>query len=213
MGGLDQLDPLRNADPARHMVGLVSDDVTAEWKRLKAAGVEFILQKTKDQGRTTKVGARRSFFLRPRSFVVPAMLVVATLAWGYTRLHVSSKRQLWLFRRFGEATLERLPPGAAVITHWEQGMTLQYLIFVEGRRPDVWVDVVEPSDDDWGARARRRYADRAVFFVGAPSDVAGLPVELVREDDYADVFELAATPAANTLSRPAHGRRWGHRGE
>ena len=38
-----------NADPARHMVGLVSDDVTAEWKRLKAAGVEFI-EDPKDYG-------------------------------------------------------------------------------------------------------------------------------------------------------------------
>ena len=32
----------RNADPARHMVGLATDDVRTEWKRLKAAGVEFV---------------------------------------------------------------------------------------------------------------------------------------------------------------------------
>jgi predicted enzyme related to lactoylglutathione lyase len=32
----------RNADPARHMVGFASDDVVADWQRLKAAGVEFI---------------------------------------------------------------------------------------------------------------------------------------------------------------------------
>src|SRR5438034_254154 len=32
----------RNADPARHMVALETDDVDAEWKRLSAAGVEFI---------------------------------------------------------------------------------------------------------------------------------------------------------------------------
>jgi predicted enzyme related to lactoylglutathione lyase len=32
----------RNADPARHMVGLASDDVDSDWKRLMAAGVEFI---------------------------------------------------------------------------------------------------------------------------------------------------------------------------
>ena len=32
----------RNADPARHMIGLGTDDVDTEWKRLKAAGVEFI---------------------------------------------------------------------------------------------------------------------------------------------------------------------------
>ncbi len=31
-----------NADPARHMVGLAADDVTGDWKRLKAAGVEFV---------------------------------------------------------------------------------------------------------------------------------------------------------------------------
>jgi catechol 2,3-dioxygenase-like lactoylglutathione lyase family enzyme len=32
----------RNADPARHMVGLATDDVRADWTRLKAAGVEFV---------------------------------------------------------------------------------------------------------------------------------------------------------------------------
>jgi hypothetical protein len=127
--------------------------------------------------------------LSRHSSLIVLLLIAATLAWGYTRLHVSSKRQLWLFRRFGEATLAQLPPGAAVITHWEQGMTLQYLIRVEGRRPDVWVDVVEPNDVSWRERARR-YEDRALFFVGAAADVADLPVQLVREDEYADVFEL-----------------------
>ena len=32
----------RNTDPARHMVGFASDDLAADWKRLKEAGVEFI---------------------------------------------------------------------------------------------------------------------------------------------------------------------------
>ena len=32
----------RNADPARHMVGLGTDDVAADWKRLKDGGVEFV---------------------------------------------------------------------------------------------------------------------------------------------------------------------------
>jgi predicted enzyme related to lactoylglutathione lyase len=32
----------RNADPARHMVGLGTDDVDTEWKRLTTAGVEFV---------------------------------------------------------------------------------------------------------------------------------------------------------------------------
>jgi predicted enzyme related to lactoylglutathione lyase len=32
----------RNLDPARHMVGLSTDDIDADWKRLKAAGVEFV---------------------------------------------------------------------------------------------------------------------------------------------------------------------------
>ena len=32
----------RNTDPARHMIALTTDDVTTEWKRLKAAGVEFV---------------------------------------------------------------------------------------------------------------------------------------------------------------------------
>ncbi len=32
----------RTTDPARHMVALSSDDIKADWQRLKAAGVEFI---------------------------------------------------------------------------------------------------------------------------------------------------------------------------
>ncbi len=32
----------RNADPARHMVGLLTDDVDADCKRLKNAGIEFV---------------------------------------------------------------------------------------------------------------------------------------------------------------------------
>ncbi len=152
-----------------------------EWTQLRL--------QTMDDRRSTIGNTRSSSIVyRPSSLII-VLLIAATLAWGYTRLHVSSKRQLWLFRRFGEATLDRLPPGATVITHWEQGMTLQYLIRVEGRRPDVWVDVVEPSDVSWRDRARR-YDDRVVFFVGVPADVADLPVALVREDAYADVFEL-----------------------
>jgi predicted enzyme related to lactoylglutathione lyase len=36
----------RNADPARHMVALASDDLQADWQRLKAAGVEFVQDPT-----------------------------------------------------------------------------------------------------------------------------------------------------------------------
>jgi predicted enzyme related to lactoylglutathione lyase len=39
-----------NRDPARHIVGLGTDDVTGDWKRLKAAGVEFVEDPT-DYGR------------------------------------------------------------------------------------------------------------------------------------------------------------------
>jgi lactoylglutathione lyase len=37
----------RNADPARHMIGLVSSDIDADWKRLTSAGVEFVEPPTK----------------------------------------------------------------------------------------------------------------------------------------------------------------------
>ena len=32
----------RNADPARNMIALRTDDVRGDWKRLKSAGVEFV---------------------------------------------------------------------------------------------------------------------------------------------------------------------------
>lgn len=37
-----------NNDPVRIMVGLTSDDIMADWQRLKAAGVEFIENPTDD---------------------------------------------------------------------------------------------------------------------------------------------------------------------
>jgi predicted enzyme related to lactoylglutathione lyase len=37
----------RNSDPARHMVGLVVDDIQEEYDRLRSAGVEFVDQPTK----------------------------------------------------------------------------------------------------------------------------------------------------------------------
>jgi hypothetical protein len=161
------------------------------WALWVGAAAEFFLWKTNDQRRKTKAGiSLRPFVLRPSSFVLMLLLVAATLAWGYTRIQYSSKRRLWLFREFGQVTLAGLPPNAAVIAHWEQGMTLQYLRLVEGQRPDVWIDVLEPSDEAWGARAARRYANRPVFFVGSAADVAGLPTELVRASDYAGLFRL-----------------------
>jgi predicted enzyme related to lactoylglutathione lyase len=39
----------RNPDPARHMVGLETDDVDGEFSRLSAAGVEFV-EKPTDYG-------------------------------------------------------------------------------------------------------------------------------------------------------------------
>ena len=32
----------RNFDPARHMIGVTTDDLTSDYKRLKDAGVDFI---------------------------------------------------------------------------------------------------------------------------------------------------------------------------
>ena len=37
----------KNADPARHMVALMTDDVEGEYQRLKSKGVEFIEAPTK----------------------------------------------------------------------------------------------------------------------------------------------------------------------
>lgn len=39
----------RNPDPARHMIGLATNDITTDCKRLKDAGVEFI-EDPKDYG-------------------------------------------------------------------------------------------------------------------------------------------------------------------
>jgi catechol 2,3-dioxygenase-like lactoylglutathione lyase family enzyme len=42
----------RNPDPARHMVALLSDDIHADFQRLKAAGVEFVQEPNFEDGLT-----------------------------------------------------------------------------------------------------------------------------------------------------------------
>ena len=42
----------RNSDPARHMVGLIVDDIQVEYNRLKSEGVEFVDEPTNFDGVT-----------------------------------------------------------------------------------------------------------------------------------------------------------------
>lgn len=125
-----------------------------------------------------------------RATFVTLGLLLVTLAWGYLRYPVSAKQHLTLYREFASAVHQTLPANAVVITHWEQGMTLQYLRYAEGQRPDVWIDVVEPGDDPWLARAQRRYPGRAVFLIGGPASVADMPVTLLIDQQYADLYRL-----------------------
>ena len=126
----------------------------------------------------------------PWPALLTTALVLLTVAWGGYRLRATDKHQLTLYREFATAVHAELPRDAVVITHWEQGMTLQYLRFAEGRRPDVWIDVVEPGDDPWLARAERRYPDRPVYFVGHPESVQGITVTTVIDLPYADLYRL-----------------------
>jgi hypothetical protein len=150
-----------------------------------AGGVDLLLGLARDWAGQIPTQLRQV----PRAALV-LLLVGWLLWWGDSRVEYSSKRHLNLYRTFSTAVLADLPPDAVVLAHWEQGMALQYLHLVEQQRPDVWIDVVEPTDRPWGPRAASRYADRPVFLIGQAGDVAGLPVELVREDDYALVFRL-----------------------
>jgi hypothetical protein len=117
-------------------------------------------------------------------------LLAFTMQWGRSRLPYGNKADQWLFRSFGEGALDRMAPGAAVISRWEQGTILQYLHLVEGRRPDVWVDVVEPEDWPWGVRARLRYPQRPVYIIGGPADGTHFGATLVWKTDYATLFRI-----------------------
>lgn len=125
-----------------------------------------------------------------RTTFITLGLLLVTLVWGYLRYPVSAKQHLTLYRDFASAVHQTLPADAVVITHWEQGMTLQYLRYAEGQRPDVWIDVVEPGDDPWLDRAQRRYSGRTVFLIGGPASVANLPVTLLIDQPYADLYRL-----------------------
>lgn len=118
------------------------------------------------------------------------LLLALTAGWGYTRYPYGNKAHLWLFRTFGEGALAHMETGAVVMVRWEQGTVLTYLCLVEGQRPDVWVDMVEPGDEPWPQRAQRRYAGRAVYIVGNDADAMQTGAQRVWGTDYAVLFRL-----------------------
>ncbi|NJN68179.1 MAG: DUF2723 domain-containing protein [Chloroflexaceae bacterium] len=124
------------------------------------------------------------------SAAVLVLFLVLMLAWGYTRFPYGNKSHLGLFRTFGEGALARMAPGAVVLTRWEQGTILQYLRLVEVQRPDIWVDIVEPGDEAWEQRIRRRYPDQTVYGIGSVEDCEALHARPVWGTDYATLFLL-----------------------
>lgn len=127
--------------------------------------------------------------------VFPVLILLAlTLAWGYSRMPYSDKHHLWLFRTFGEGVLANMEPDSVVMVRWEQGTILYYLRLVEGKRPDVWVDIVEPEDEDWQARAERRYADDVVYVIGNEQDGLERGLERVWGTEYAVLYRLSPAP-------------------
>ncbi|MFP4439979.1 MAG: protein O-mannosyl-transferase family [Chloroflexaceae bacterium] len=135
-------------------------------------------------------GTRMSFLTSPASRILLVVCLLLTLGWGQTRLPYGNKADQWLFRTFGEGVLAEVAPEAVVLTRWEQGTILHYLRLVEGRRPDVWVDIVELEDISWQERIQVRYPDRQVYIIGSNDDAAALGAEHVWGTDYAALFRL-----------------------
>lgn len=124
------------------------------------------------------------------SHIVLLVCLALTIWWGTTRYPYSNKSHLWLFRTFGEGVLAHMAPDSVVMVRWEQGTMLQYLRFVEGQRPDVWVDIVEPGDEAWRERAVRRYTGDTVYIIGNADDGANLGAKEIWGTEYSTLFEL-----------------------
>ncbi len=121
---------------------------------------------------------------------VLTLCLAFTLVWGQTRLPYGNKADQWLFYEFGQGVLTLVEPHAVIMTRWEQGTILYYLHLIEGQRPDVWIDMVEREDEDWLARAARRYPNRTVYIIGNSQDATELDASYVWGTDYATLFEL-----------------------
>jgi catechol 2,3-dioxygenase-like lactoylglutathione lyase family enzyme len=69
----------RNMDPARHMVGLSTDNIDADWKRLKAAGVEFIHAAPFAAGQANGESPRRESTIAPNCATPRPTITTPTL--------------------------------------------------------------------------------------------------------------------------------------
>ena len=139
---------------------------------------------------------RRSMGFRDRSkprMLHPIILLFLVLMGitGYQSFPDNDKSDRWIYRTFGHEILARVEPSSVIITRWEQGTILYYLQYVEEYRRDVWVDIVEPGDEDWLQRARRRYQHLPVYIIGTPAESAALGAEYVWGTNYATLSKLS----------------------
>jgi hypothetical protein len=62
------------------------------------------------------------------------LLVVVLVILNYPRVDLSES---WITRRYAEAVLSQVSPGALIVGAWIEITPLEYLQIVEGQRPDV----------------------------------------------------------------------------
>lgn len=94
--------------------------------------------------------------------------VLVTALWNWSLVDLSDN---WSARERGEAILQQLQPNALLLGYWDTVPIVEYLIYVEHRRPDVKViNRFLIGDQDMKQLIRHSLSDRPVYIDSLPEE-------------------------------------------
>jgi hypothetical protein len=145
---------------------------------LLGEGAMLIVERMKDEGRTTNVAKPWFLVVRPSSFIGLALLLLPTLLLLHNIAPIRAANNA-ANEAIARATLAQpLPPGALLIVDWEAVEGMRYLQVLEGLRPDLEIrplnaDVVRADAEAALATGRAVYLLRPQPELGLAQSPSG----------------------------------------
>lgn len=112
--------------------------------------------------------------LRKLSLSTLSMLMLGgaflSLVWNWRIVDLS---QDWSSRQRGETILRNVERGALIFGWWDVAPVVQYLQFVEGKRPDVWaINRFLIAPNDLASAMRKEVSDRPIYIDDLPTGLS-----------------------------------------
>ena len=134
------------------------------WALWVGVGYQVILGWFQDRNKASKA-ASKWISIIPRTLMLGAVLLA--VSWNWRLVDLSND---WSTRQIGESILNQVEPGAVVFGWWDTVPVIQYLQYVEGRRPDVQaINRFLITPDDLAQVIEKEANDRPIYIDSMPN--------------------------------------------